>query len=70
MADTNTPFNAVYGVAVGITGTVVLAETTTGAVTSFNGSTGDVTGVSSVEGMTGAVVIPAIDLYLYSIGII
>jgi hypothetical protein len=39
-------------------------------VSSFNGATGAVIGVNSVEGMTGAVSLPAIDLYLYSIGII
>ena len=72
MADTIQPFVAVSGLAVGITATAVISDSAAipVAVSSFNGLTGDVTGVSSVEGMTGAVSLPAIDLYLYSIGII
>lgn len=72
MADTTVPFTATYGIATGITGTSIIGETgvVSVAVTSFNGLTGAVTGVSSVEGLTGSVLLPGHDLYLYSIGII
>jgi hypothetical protein len=39
-------------------------------VSSVNGATGAISAVNSVEGMTGDVSIPAVDLYLISIGII
>ena len=72
MADTIQPFVAIPGLAVGVTATSVITDTGSipVAVTSFNGATGAVIGVSSVEGMTGAVTLPALDLYLYNIGII
>jgi hypothetical protein len=72
MADTIIPFNAIPGLAVGLTATTVITDSAAipVVVSSFNGLTGDVTGVSSVCGMTGTVILPGINLYLYSIGII
>ena len=72
MADTTIPFVGIQGFAVGVTATSVISNTGSipVAVSSFNGATGAVIGVNSVEGMTGAVSLPAINLYLYSIGII
>lgn len=72
MADFIQPFVVLAGLATGITATTVITETASLplAVTTFNGATGDITGVSSVEGLTGSVSLPGYDLYLYSIGII
>jgi hypothetical protein len=72
MADTIQPFVAVSGLAVGVTATTVITDSASipVAVSSFNGLTGDVIGVSSVKGMTGTVILPGLNLYLYSIGII
>ena len=59
------------------TGSGILVSPTTGAVVventgvqNINGLTGAVTAVTSIEGLTGDVVIPAIDLYYFNIGII
>lgn len=72
MADFIQPFVVLAGLATGITATTVITETASLplAVTTFNGATGDITGVSSVEGLTGSVSLPAYDLYLYNMGII
>lgn len=72
MADFIQPFVVLAGLATGITATTVITETASFplAVTTFNGATGAITGVNSVEGLTGSVSLPAYDLYLYSIGII
>jgi len=72
MPDIIQPFVVVSGLAVGVTATTVITDSANLpiAVSSFNGLTGDVIGVSSVEGMTGAVTLPGLDLYYYSIGII
>lgn len=72
MADFTVPFVTITGLATGITATTVITESGSipVAVTSFNGATGAITGVSSVEGITGSVSLPGYDLYLYSIGII
>ena len=72
MPDIVQPFVAVSGLAVGVTATTVISDSASipVAVSSFNGLTGAVTGVSSVEGTTGSVLLPGLNLYLYSIGII
>jgi hypothetical protein len=72
MPDIIQPFVVVSGLAVGVTATTVITDSATLpiAVSSFNGLTGDVIGVSSVKGMTGTVILPGLNLYLYSIGII
>jgi hypothetical protein len=72
MPDNIVPFVVVSGLAVGVTATTVITDSATLpiAVSSFNGLTGDVIGVSSVKGMTGTVILPGLNLYLYSIGII
>jgi len=68
---------AVQGVSAASAGTGIALSGATGAVTitntgvlSVNGATGAIIAVNSVEGMTGDVSIPAVDLYLISIGII
>jgi len=72
MPDIVQPFVVVSGLAVGLTATTVISDSASipVAVSSFNGLTGAVTGVSSVQGMTGTVKLPELNLYLYSIGII
>jgi hypothetical protein len=68
---------AVQGVSAASAGTGIALSGATGAITitntgvlSVNGATGAISAVNSVEGMTGDVSIPAVDLYLISIGII
>jgi len=75
MPDIVQPFVVVSGLAVGLTATTVISDSASipVAVSSFNGLTGAVTFnsyVSSFNGSTGAVLLPGLNLYLYSIGII